>query len=131
MSNPFVIADFRTQFPEFADTTKYPDPLIQFWADFADSRLNELIWGDQRIYGLKLFTAHQIVLAIVDQEDAEAGSIPGQGTAIVSSESAGGVSIGIDTSASIESEGGHWNETRYGRQYLRMARMLAMGGHQL
>lgn len=49
---------FRTDFPEFADKTRYPDPSVNFYLGQADSLLNQDVQGDQFVYLAELFTAH-------------------------------------------------------------------------
>ena len=128
----FDLTVFRASFPEFADLVKYPDTLVTFWSGIGDAMLNTDRWGDVRDQGLKLFTAHQIVLATMNQAaGAIPGGAPGTGTGVISNQSVGGVSVGIDTQASIESYAGHSNETNYGRQFIRLAKMVGMGGAQV
>lgn len=127
MATEFTIAQFRLDFPEFASTTTYPDAMINFWYGMADAMLNVTRWGDLRIYGLSLLVAHNISLAAVDIEDAAVGTAPGRSSSIVGSESVGGVSVSMDTSASLENNAGQYNETRYGRQYIRLARQVGIG----
>ena len=131
MATPFTIAQFRIDFPEFVDTTKYPDAMVTFWSNLAYNLLNDERWGDIKYQGICLFTAHQIALQAMDIQDVTGGGDPGRSSAIISSASAGGVSMSMDTSASIENDAGHWNETRYGRQYIRLAKMFGIGGLQL
>jgi len=126
----FDVDTFRENFPEFASTTKYTDEMIEFWSGLADKLLDTTRWTylGIRTEGISLFTAHQITLAAMNEEDAAAGVAPGRSTRPTSSESVGGVSVSYDGASSAELNGGHWNETVYGRQYLRLARIAGMGG---
>ncbi|MDU7187424.1 MAG: DUF4054 domain-containing protein, partial [Klebsiella sp.] len=49
---------FRTDFPEFSDTTRYPDPAVAFYLGQADAILNQDVLGDQFVYLAELFVAH-------------------------------------------------------------------------
>ena len=128
----FDLTVFRTTFPEFSDDTRYPSTLITFWASIGDTMLNTDRWGDIRDQGLQLYVAHEITLSVMNQAaGAIPGGAPGTGTGVISNQSVGGVSVGIDTQASIESYAGHYNETNYGRQFIRLAKMVGMGGAQV
>ena len=124
----FSIAAFRANFPEFADDTKYTDAIITFWEGIADKRLNILKWGDLIDEGLQLYTAHHIVLATMNIADVAAGADPGKSSGVISSQSVGGVSVSVDTGASLETNAGYWNETSYGRQFYRLIQTVAAGG---
>ena len=126
------LTQFRTDFPEFTDTVKYTDAVLTFWSGFVETRLNVDRWAGALNYGVELATAHYVTLAVKDQINAAAGKVPGssmQGAA--SSKSVGDVSVSYDTTSSLEAEAGHWNLTSYGRQFIRLARNIGMGGVQL
>ena len=127
MSVDFTIDYFRGSFPEFANMTKYPDSMINFWSSLASSFLNKERWGDQLIYGICLLVAHNITLQAIDIDDVSSGGDPGRSSSVVASEGAGGVNVSFDTSASIEEGAGHYNETRYGKMFIRTARLLGAG----
>ena len=128
----FNIDQFRLDFPEFASTTKYTDAMITFWGTVGDLQLNANRWGSLRLYGLQLFVAHNVTLQAMDVASAAIpGGAPGTATGLISNQNAGSVSVGIDTQASIEDAGGNYNLTSYGRSFLRMARMMGIGGLQL
>jgi hypothetical protein len=128
----FDLTVFRTNFPEFADQSVYPLTLIIFWAGIGDTMLNTDRWGDIRDQGLQLYVAHEITLSVRNQSvGAIPGGAPGLGAGVISNISVGGISVGIDTQASIESYSGHYNETNYGRQFIRLAKMVGMGGAQV
>jgi hypothetical protein len=126
----FDIEQFREDFPEFLSTSPqvYSDSLITFWAGIGDLQLNEKRWGDFRPYGMELFVAHHITIAIADQNAVLLGGMPGQATTLKSNKSVGDVSVGIDTGASLESKGGNFNLTSYGREFIRLARIVGSGG---
>lgn len=122
------LATFREQFPEFANTTSYPDPMVEFWSDLADSLISEDKWGTSKSYGVSLFTAHQLVLA---KSNVDSTGLPGQTAGPANSKTVGSASVSYDTSSSTELSAGHWNMTSYGKQYIRLARMFGVGTRQL
>jgi hypothetical protein len=127
-----ITADqFRTDFPEFASTTKFPDGWIDFWAKFADNLLPANRWGNLLEMGSELLIAHNVTLQRMDMDSANAGQAPGTGDGLASNQGAGSVSLGIDTQATIEDTGGNYNATMYGVRFLRMARIVGIGGLQL
>jgi hypothetical protein len=124
----FDKAQFRLDFPEFSDEVKYPDSMITFWSGLGDKLLHTRRWGDLRPEGLALYTAHNIVLAAQNVEDGAAGAAPGAEGGLIASESAGPLSVNLDTQSTIEQDGGNYNLTNYGTQFLRLSRIVGMGG---
>ncbi len=122
-----LVLTFRSDFPEFANVANYPTSMINFWAVLGDKMLNEDRWGDLRTHGLELFVAHNITLQAQGIADAAAGGIPGGG-GLVASQSAGSVSVSMDTTSGAEQDGGNYNLTTYGKQFLRLSRIVGMGG---
>ena len=128
---PFSPDQFRIDFPEFVDKTKYPDPMITFWAGLGDTLLNVRRWRDLRPYGLSLYVAHNVALAAMNRAAAIAGGMPGQNVGITNHESVGPLSVASDVQSSIEENGGQYNLTTYGSQFLRLSRIVGMGGAQI
>ncbi|WP_438332869.1 DUF4054 domain-containing protein [Burkholderia pseudomallei] len=125
------IAQFRQSFPEFNDTTTYPDSLVQFWMTVAVSLVNADRWRELTDLGVALVTAHHLALALKDQKTAAVGSVPGQVTGPQSSKAVDKVSASYDTAAVAIKDGGFWNATMYGVRYLSLAQMVGSGGIQL
>ncbi|WP_104012189.1 DUF4054 domain-containing protein [Burkholderia anthinoferrum] len=125
------IAQFRQSFPEFNDTTTYPDSLVQFWMTVAVSLVNADRWGELTDLGIALVTAHHLALALKDQKTAAVGGVPGQVTGPQSSKAVDKVSASYDTAAVAIKDGGFWNATMYGVRYLSLAQMMGSGGIQL
>lgn len=126
------ITEFRLAFPEFADETKYPDPMITFWSSAADLLLNETRWGTLYTHGIWLFTAHNIILASADVASADSGAYPGAGIGgLVSNKGVDGVSIGYDTGATRLEGAGNYNMTKYGRELWWLMNLVGMGGYQV
>ena len=120
-------ASFRTAFPEFADTSKYPDASITFWITAAVSLQDPGRWGNLIDLGTQLFVAHNVVLQARNVKTSSVGGFPGQATGPVSAKSVDKVSENFDTQSAAEADGGHYNLTTYGQQYLRLARMVGAG----
>lgn len=125
------VSQFRQSFPEFDDTTTYPDSLVQFWMTVAVSLVNADRWGDLTDLGIALVTAHHLALAVKDQKMAAVGGVPGQVSGPQSSKAVDKVSASYDTSAVAIKDGGFWNATMYGVRYLSLAMMMGAGGMQL
>jgi hypothetical protein len=123
-------SQFRQDFPEFADATVYPDPVLSFWLGIAAVSLPECRWGAWWSLGQELFTAHNLVLAAQSQEDASLGITPGEVDGPATAKSVDKVSVSKDASAVTLEDGGFWNMTRYGIQLLQFARMAGAGGMQ-
>lgn len=126
-----VIADFRSQFPEFSDTAKYPDAQLNFWASIAEQQVVQCIWGDQYTFGVKLYVAHEVTLAYQNVKVSSQGGTPGQNSGIANNKAVGDVSVGYDSSTNTEKDAGWWNLTNYGKQFIRMVRLFGAGAIQL
>lgn len=124
-------SQFRTNFPAFANTAQYPAPVIEFYLGLAYSLLNASRWNSSLDYGAQLFVAHNLFLERKAQVEAKKGAPPGTAAGPVSSKSAGPVSIAWDTGSAAEPNAGHWNNSTYGQRYIRIARLMGMGGAQL
>lgn len=118
-------AAFRSTFVEFADETKFTDQLIDFWASVGESTISADVFGGVYEKVLYLYVAHNLVLS------SSAASSLSSGGGQVASKSVGDVSISYDTSSSVELDAGHWNQTAYGRQYIRLVSLFGAGCRQL
>ena len=125
------VAKFRTDFPEFADASRYTPAMLNFWAGIGEKVISTDRWGDLYNQGLELFTAHNIVLAAGNKAAAAQGSMPGQSNGVLTSKKVGSVGVTYDNTSAMELDAGHWNQTTYGRQYIRLARLLGQGCYQL
>ncbi|KWF81302.1 hypothetical protein WL94_28450 [Burkholderia cepacia] len=125
------IAQFRQTFPEFANTTLYPDPVVQIWLTVAVSLVNPLRWMELTDIGIGLVTAHHLAIGMRDQNTAVVGGVPGQVTGPQTSKSVDKVSASQDTSAVTFDDAGFWNSTMYGVRYYTLARSMGAGGLQI
>ncbi len=125
------IPAFRTAFPEFADTTVYPTPTIQFYVDIAELMVKECVWKRMWAKGVNLYVAHELVLAAQNAKAAQVGGSPGQQGGIANTKTVGSVTVGYDAATSTEKDAGWWNLTIYGKQFIRLARIFGAGVYQL
>lgn len=79
----------------------------------------------------EMFVAHHLALEQQAMNSANVGGIPGMSQGMVSSKSAGGVSISYDTGSTIDPQAGHWNLTTYGNRLRKMMCMFGAGPIQL
>ena len=124
-------ADFRTDFPEFTDSTKYTDASIEFWMGIAVSFVNPGRWSVLTDLGVALVTAHHLVMGQRDQVAAAVGGAPGEVKGPTASKSVDKVSVSYDTGAVALSDAGFWNLTTYGVRFMTIARAMGAGGMQL
>lgn len=127
-------AQFRADFPEFANTTVFPDGQITFWLKWAYIMVRADRWMEALDLGIELFVAHNLVLEALAQKAAAGGGgagIPGAQGGVVTSKQVDKVSVSYDANAGLILDGGDWNLTTYGTRFLRMARMMGAGGEQV
>jgi hypothetical protein len=117
-------ASFRAVFPEFADTTKYPDPAVTFWLDQAGVTLPQSVPAGQLDLATMLYIAHNLTLGIL----SASGSGGAGSFAPVSSKSVGPISKSMDTSAVTSTGAGVWNGTAYGQRLWALLRGFVTGG---
>lgn len=125
------VATFRQDFPEFSDTTKYPDAQVQFWLTVSESLVNPDRWGVLTDQGIELCTAHHLVLAARDEAAISVGGVPGLMKGPQSSKAVDKVSASYDTGAATIDGAGFWNLTTYGVRYITLAQLMGAGGIQL
>mgnify|MGYP001598132539 CR=1 FL=1 len=120
-----TVISLRESFPEFADATKYTDPMVQVWLTAATQLVNAGRWGDMTDMGIMLLTAHHLVLA--RRNVRAAAGTPGLVVGIQTSKSVDGVSVSYDVGSATEDGAGHYNMTSYGLQFVHFARMFGAG----
>jgi len=125
------IAQFRSDFPEFRDTTVYPDSEVTLWMTVATSLVNARRWMELTDIGIELVTAHHLVLGKRDQDASDAGGTPGEVKGPTTSKSVDKVSVGYDSGAATLTDAGFWNLSVYGIRYLTLARSMGAGGLQV
>ena len=127
-----TVSKFRTDFPQFADTTKYPDAQVQFRLNLADMLMSESLYGSTMFtYVVELYVAHYMALLAQDQRSVAAGGSGGNASGVQSSKSVDKVSVSYDNSMTLNPDAGFWNNTRYGAEFYQLATMFGAGGRQL
>lgn len=123
------IAQFRLDFPQFSDETKYTDSMCTFWSELAEENLSVDVFPPKTYKSLvELYTAHHIVLQYADVFTSNIGGLPiGQAGAITGKDQ-GTVNYTFDGASAAIQNGGEFNVTEYGRQYLQLRNIYAKGG---
>lgn len=125
------IKTFRAAFPEFTDTTIYTTESINFWAGVAEQQVRQCAWKKLWTQGVMLYVAHEIVIASQSAKAASVGGAPGQQGGIANTKTVGSMSVGYDSVTSSEKDAGWWNMTNYGKQFIRLSRIVGAGVTQL
>jgi len=126
-----TVDQFRQDFAEFADTSRFPDSLVQLWLDFAYVMLNPDRWGSALPMGIRLFVAHNLTLDGLALAEATNGGPAGTTVGPVSSKSVGGVSVNYDTGSGINADDAQWNLTNWGTRFANLYRMFGQGPLQV
>jgi len=122
---------FRKDFPEFADASRFPNQQIDFWSGMGEKLISQTRFGTLYTEAVELFMAHNLVLSAQSRAAATTGGMPGGTPGAVASKAVGSVNVSYDTAGSMELNAGHWNQTVYGRQYIRLVRLIGQGCYQL
>lgn len=125
------IGAFRTAFPEFSDTTTYPNTMISFWAGLAEKLVLPCVWKNCVTQGVNLYVAHELVLAAQAAKAGQTGGTPGTFGGVANNKTVGSVTVGYDSQSTSEKDAGYWNLTNYGKQFIRLARIFGAGVIQL
>ncbi|SFN48523.1 Protein of unknown function [Izhakiella capsodis] len=130
-SNLPTVEQFRTDFPQFNNSTLYPDTQVQFRLNLADIQLDQNRLGRTFPYMVELFVAHYLTLQAGDNRSAALGRAGGSSSGIVSAKSVDKVSVSYDNSSTLNPAAGFWNNTRYGTEFWQTICMFGAGGRQL
>ncbi|ELI8280219.1 DUF4054 domain-containing protein [Yersinia enterocolitica] len=122
---------FRESFPEFTDTTRYPNTSINFYLSMADDLLDQDRFGDKFVYLAELMTAHYVELRGKRTASAVLGGVNTSGGGVATSKSVDKVSVSYDVSGIINPDAGFWNNTDYGREFFWWWSMFGAGGRQI
>lgn len=122
------ISDFRTYYPRFSDSTKYPDTLITAMFDIACSLINNtensFIPYDPT-HGIKLrervlYAAVCHLLTMNEQGDEQTG--------VITSASQGSVSVGFSPVNGTSYAAQYWSQTRCGQLVWMLLSPYRLGG---
>ncbi len=126
-----AVSDFRRDFPQFSDDTKYPDAVIEFRLNLADMLIDGSTMGNIFPYLAELFVAHYMVLNAADTAAGALGGAGGTTSGVVASKSVDKVSVSYDNSATLNADAGFWNFSRYGAEFWQLLMLFGYGGIQL
>lgn len=128
-----TVQSFMQAYPEFFDGQQpQPNPaIVKRWIDVAYKMLPAERWDDMLDDGVMLYVAHNLALQTAQIKAGAAGGVAGQLSGPVASKAVDKVSVSYDTGAAQLENGGDFNLTVYGVQFLRLARMFGSGGIQL
>lgn len=118
-------ADLRAAFPEFGDTTAYPDTQINFWLGQAPNQLNQTRLGASFDLATMLFVAHNIVLS--GRASTGGPGTVGNASGVIQSKSVGGVSASYDSRLTATEGAGYWNATSYGQRLWGLLKAVSVG----
>lgn len=121
------VGSFRSDLPEFADATRYPDPAVTFWLGWAAKLINLDRWGDVFDLGVEMFVAHNLVIERRNLDAEQRGGVPGGQSMVIASSSVDKVSVSYDAGAGLNPGDGHWNLTNYGTRFIFMLKQMGAG----
>lgn len=120
-------ASFIAAFPEFTNSTTYPESQIDFWIPQAYMQLNARRFGAALDLAASLFVAHNVVLSARQVKSAAGGAIVGQPGAPMNNKAVGPVSAGYDTGVASIEGAGVYNTTSYGQRLYKMMQQYCSG----
>ena len=118
-----TVATFRAMFPAFTEAI-HAEGRVQFWLDLSAKLLKADRWGNLYDNGQGFYVAHNLTLE--RQASANGGNEGAPG--LVTGKSVGPVSKSYTQQDVTFSGGGNFNLTWWGREYLKLARMVGAGG---
>jgi hypothetical protein len=124
-------ANFIADFPEFRNTSVFPEANIIWGLNLAQNVMNQNRWGSLFYSGAELFVAHWAQLQAQAALTVAAGGLPGNSKGPISGESSDKVSVNYDTGSYLSPRAGHWNLTTYGTRYYYLMLMVGSGPVQL
>ena len=125
------IAQFRLDFPEFADEDVYTDSMCSFWSVLGEQINSVEVFGSAYTALIELFTCHNLSIQARNIDASAVGGIPSGDGGAISSKTVEQVSVDYDSVSTAISGGGDFNSTSYGRQYLILRRQFTCGVMQV
>lgn len=131
---PLTIEGLRRAFPVITEDA-YPSDRVEYWLEEAllSSGIRQCIWGTRYTRGMYAWVAHKLIIEkmMLDvNEDGLGGYEASRGAITSESDSVDGVKHAVTyaapDSSSACSTGENWSETRPGREYEDMARIVGM-----
>lgn len=133
---PYALDDFKAMYPQFQGEA-VPEQVLKMYLELAHSAIKEARWHSYWRMAMGLFIAHFATLWAMGTAESNSTAADvvsaGEARGLVTSKSAGGVSISVDygTIASGLNAWAAWNATQYGTQLATLAKMVGKGGMQI
>ena len=135
-SDSYTLEDLKAVYPQF-EGDGVPDSVLEMYLELAHETIQKTRWRSYWKLAMVLFVAHFVTLWAMGVTDgatsaAELASAGGN-QGVVSSKSAGGVSISRDFSLTNQglTDWAGWNQTKYGTQLATLAKLVGKGGMQI
>ena len=120
-------ATFRALFPQYANTTTYPQAAIQLWWNNATAYLSPTYcasWGrltlGQQTLALNLMTAHLYFINLLAAQNEDSGIITG---AVIDK-----INVTLEPPPQVNQWQWWLNQSPYGKQLLALLQTAAVGG---
>jgi hypothetical protein len=129
-----TVTQFRSDFPAFANTQRYPDGFITYWLNYVYNLVNPTAWGTMTDTAAELWVAHLVAVerrAIDESLRGIPGEQPGQMTGPVSSKSSDKNSVSYSAEALQKKSYGDLNLTTYGVRFAGLIEMFGAGPIQV
>lgn len=126
-----TVQQFRTDWPEFANATSFPDAAVNFWLTVAQLLLPPQRWLGILTLGIELFIAHNMILESRALATVNVFGLPGISKGAINSETPGDITVSYDTATTLEEGAGHWNLTEYGTRLKRLFSLVGAGPVQV
>ena len=133
-SSTYTVSDFLEMYPGFDDDTIIDSTILQIFVDLGLICIQEGRFHGAYTVVLGYFIAHFATLWIEGNSDPDSGAAAvlaaGQSRGLVTSESAGDVSVGMDYSVIAQGLEGwaSWMTTSHGRNLASLAKLYGKGG---
>ena len=125
---PLLEAFYRF-IPEMSNPDAYPTEMVKIYVRMSASELSEKRWGDHYAFGVALLTAHRLCIrAQAINADGTINADAGRG---IASRSIGPASLTYYSTSSDTGDDAYYSSTWYGREYLRLAKIMGIGLLQL
>ena len=123
----FNVADFRTQFPAFSNSSTFPDDTLQMYFDISTLYINNPsrpaycgLNSPKRTQALYLMTAHLTAISVMIAAN--------QGPGIMVNASVDKVAVGLEPPP-VANQWQYWlQSTPYGQQLLALLSVASVGG---
>lgn len=123
---------FRADFPQFTDASRYPDNVIARRLAIADALLSEGRFGEEIFPDVVgNYVAHYLYLYDRDMRSSAIGGAGGANNGIQTAKSVDKVSVSYDASMTLDPNAGLWNNSTYGSIFWEYLMMFGAGAVQL